>query len=561
MPDGSAAGLALLAVALLLRRRSGAVVAPAPLRRPRRRRPRPHRARRRQRGNPRGTRSGVAWVPDEGGACGGEGAPRDPPRARRRGGAHRSGRRRPTLALPSPITAEATGPDGAAVGFTATASNPTGKALPVTCTPASGSTFPLGTTTVTCSVVDDDASGASGTFTVTVVDTTAPTIAGSPSASVDAAGPDGAVATYALPTASDTVDGAVPVSCAPASGTTFPVGTTVVTCTARDRAGNTATSTGTVAVIDRVPPTLTAPARLSALRRPPPGSPRPTRASRHSSRRRRRPMRSRPRQRHERRSRRPPGRDDDVRFTAADASGNSVSLTSTITVTPLPPAATSPGTPPTLPSAPPLTTPPAGAGAADRIPPGDVTAVRARRVVSGAISITWRAPTDADFAFVRIYRAGASDAAAAPVVVYEGTATSFDDRRLRNGVVYRYVIASVDAAGNRSRGVAFDVRPQALRLWAPLDGARVAVSPLFVWAPVRSASYYNVQVFRGTRKVFSAWPTTNRLRMPASWRFGGRRERLTPGTYRWYVWPGFGARARTRYGAALGTSTFTVVAR
>jgi hypothetical protein len=468
----------------------------------------------------------------------------------------------PTLTLPSPITAEATGPDGAAVGFTATATNPAGKALPVTCAPASGSTFPLGTTTVTCSVVDDDASSASGTFTVTVVDTTAPTIAGSPSASVDAAGPDGAVATYAVPTASDAVDGAVPVSCAPASGTTFPVGTTVVTCTAGDRAGNTATSTGTVAVLDRVPPTLTVPPPLTVAATSAAGiaASDPRVASFLAAATATDAVTAAPSVTNDAPDVLPVGTTT-VRFTAADASGNSVSLTSTITVTPLPPAANSPGTPPTLPPAPSLPTPPAGAGAADRIPPGDVTAVRARRVVSGAVSITWRPPTDADFAFVRIYRASTSDAAAAPVVVYEGTANSFDDRRLRNGVVYRYVIASVDAAGNRSRGVAFDIRPQALRLWAPLDGARVAVRPLFVWAPVRGASYYNVQVFKGTRKVFSAWPTTNRLRMPASWRFGGRRERLTPGTYRWYVWPGFGARARTRYGAALGSSTFTVVAR
>jgi hypothetical protein len=187
--------------------------------------------------------------------------------------------------------------------------------------------------------------------------------------------------------------------------------------------------------------------------------------------------------------------------------------------------------------------------------------VRARRVASGTVSITWRPPSDADFALVRIYRSSATDPAAAPVVAYEGTATRFDDRRLRNGVVYRYVIVSVDSTGNRSRGVAFDVRPQALHLWAPADGARVVSRPLFVWAPVAGASYYNVQVFRGARKVFSAWPTTTRLRMPASWRFGGRRERLTPGTYRWYVWPGFGPRARARYGAALGTSSFTVVAR
>jgi hypothetical protein len=38
----------------------------------------------------------------------------------------------------------------------------------VTCTPASGSTFPLGATTVTCSATDTAGNTGSSTFTVTV---------------------------------------------------------------------------------------------------------------------------------------------------------------------------------------------------------------------------------------------------------------------------------------------------------------------------------------------------------------------------------------------------------
>jgi hypothetical protein len=132
---------------------------------------------------------------------------------------------------------------------------------------------------------------------------------------------------------------------------------------------------------------------------------------------------------------------------------------------------------------------------------------------------------------------------------------------LRNGVQYRYVIVTVDRAGNRSRGVAFAITPRANLLWAPAEGARVVARPLFVWAASSGAAYYNVQVFRGTTKVFSAWPSGTRLRMPASWRFGGKGQRLVPGTYRWFVWPGFGSRAAARYGEVVGTSTFTVVAR
>ena len=46
--------------------------------------------------------------------------------------------------------------------------------LVAACAPASGSTFPLGATTVTCSVTDSAAHTTTDTFTVTVVDTTAP---------------------------------------------------------------------------------------------------------------------------------------------------------------------------------------------------------------------------------------------------------------------------------------------------------------------------------------------------------------------------------------------------
>lgn len=77
----------------------------------------------------------------------------------------------PILHLPGPITAEATSPAGAVVTYTATADG----ADSFSCSPASGSTFPLGTTTVNCAATN--AAGTStGSFTVKVQDTTPPTI-------------------------------------------------------------------------------------------------------------------------------------------------------------------------------------------------------------------------------------------------------------------------------------------------------------------------------------------------------------------------------------------------
>lgn len=51
-------------------------------------------------------------------------------------------------------TARAPDDDGAHIEYTATATDPQDGALPVTCTPPSGSLFPVGTTTVTCSATD-----------------------------------------------------------------------------------------------------------------------------------------------------------------------------------------------------------------------------------------------------------------------------------------------------------------------------------------------------------------------------------------------------------------------
>ncbi len=81
----------------------------------------------------------------------------------------------PVLTLPSDLTVEATSAAGAVVTFAVSASDAEDGTLPVTLSHPSGSTFPLGTTTVTASATDSDGSNATGSFTVTVRDTTAPT--------------------------------------------------------------------------------------------------------------------------------------------------------------------------------------------------------------------------------------------------------------------------------------------------------------------------------------------------------------------------------------------------
>jgi hypothetical protein len=73
------------------------------------------------------------------------------------------------------MTVDATAPSGAIVTFTATATDPVyGNTLPVICTPASGSMFPVGVTTVTCSATNDFGKSDTDTTKITVRDRTVP---------------------------------------------------------------------------------------------------------------------------------------------------------------------------------------------------------------------------------------------------------------------------------------------------------------------------------------------------------------------------------------------------
>ena len=165
---------------------------------------------------------------------------------------------KPALVLPSDLTAEATGADGAAVDFTASATDTVSGSVPVTCDPAAGSTFAVGQTAVDCSATDAAGNLATGSFTVTVQDTTPPTVTVPDPIAVEATGPDGATADFTA-SASDLVDGAVATTCAPASGSTFGLGATTVTCSATDAHGNTGTAQFSVTVQDTTPPAVDAP--------------------------------------------------------------------------------------------------------------------------------------------------------------------------------------------------------------------------------------------------------------------------------------------------------------
>lgn len=142
-------------------------------------------------------------------------------------------------------------------------------------------------------------------------------------------------------------------------------------------------------------------------------------------------------------------------------------------------------------------------------------------------------------------------------VLYRGEGNSFSDHRVRNGVRYRYTLTAFDRAGNATVRT-LSLRPGP-RLLSPAQQAHLSRAPMLSWTPVRRASYYNVQIFKGKRELLSAWPGKAKFKLSPTWSFKGHRYRLRPGTYRWYVWPGFGSRAAARYGSLIGTRTFVVV--
>ena len=137
---------------------------------------------------------------------------------------------------------------------------------------------------------------------------------------------------------------------------------------------------------------------------------------------------------------------------------------------------------------------------------------------------------------------------------------------------HSFEVRAIDAAGNVDATPAVHrwtvTAPAARRtsrttsaLLSPRAGARVTSPPLLRWRRVARASYYNVQLFRGSVKILSAWPAATRLQLKARWRYLGRQRRLSAGVYRWYVWPGYGKASQRRYGRMLGGSTFRVVSR
>jgi hypothetical protein len=156
---------------------------------------------------------------------------------------------KPVVTCPDPITTcNDAGVCTATVSFTATALDNCDGVITPTCSPASGSSFAVGQTTVTCSATDKAGKTGTCSFTVTVNDCEKPVVTCPGPITMTA----GACSTVAKVTftasALDNCDGVLTPTCSPASGTYFTVGQTKVTCSATDKAGNTGSCSFTVTV-------------------------------------------------------------------------------------------------------------------------------------------------------------------------------------------------------------------------------------------------------------------------------------------------------------------------
>lgn len=172
---------------------------------------------------------------------------------------------------------------------------------------------------------------------------------------------------------------------------------------------------------------------------------------------------------------------------------------------------------------------------------------------NGSDLVTWKSSSPADTAIVQRWARGGKT----QPVVFRGAGSSFMDKKVAAGLEYVYAVQTFDQAGNASKRALVAGLAKVVTMRRLPYVPRVADQPILRWARVRGASYYNVQLYRGSKRVFASWPTTNQLGLPAKWKWAGKWRHLTQGRYRWYVWAGLGRRSFARY-QTVGNAQFIV---
>jgi hypothetical protein len=528
----------------------------------------------------------------------------------------------PTVTVTAPVTVEATGPSGAPVSFTVVvedAEDPS--ALSASCNPTSGSTFPLGLTTIECSAIDSGGTIGFGSAVVDVVDTTAPIVTVPGTMTVQPTSANGANVTFTA-SASDLVDTSLIVTCSPASGSLFSIvgSPHLVTCSTTDDAGNPASNSFSISVQDAEAPTVTvsesktveangpsgaivnydaptatdivdgpiAPASIRCTKQSgviyPLGTTLVTCSATDSDNHvgaasftitvedTTPPVITAPTELAVQSTSPVPVTDSRIEEFLESATATDI-VDTDVEVTTNAPATFQLGTTAVVFTATDdsdnvsqksavvtVTTRPVGPPSqTDTVPPGNVKSIKA---ISGNLSvvITWKPPNAKDFDHVEITRSpgkGGQDSS----LVYKGKKRAFSATGLTDGIEYRFVIVTYDKAGNRSAGIAVVALAEQRNLLSPEIGGTITGATRFAWRPVKNATYYNIQFWFKGKKQLSAHPTATHFMLPRTWRYAGAQHRLLPGTWDVYVFPGFGTKSEGRFGKLHVNAEFTVKRR
>jgi fibronectin type 3 domain-containing protein len=167
------------------------------------------------------------------------------------------------------------------------------------------------------------------------------------------------------------------------------------------------------------------------------------------------------------------------------------------------------------------------------------------------VRVTWTNPTDSDFDHVLVVinpkhrPASRNDGTKA----YSGNGHSVTVSA-KPGTAEHFAVFAYDQSGNASPAAYAAVTLPAAGPLSPPTGSVLSGTPHLAWRTVAKATYYNVQVYLGKKRVAIAWPHGTSWAVPAGALKKGQ-------TYTWYVWPGLGAQKAAHYGALIGKATFT----
>ena len=186
---------------------------------------------------------------------------------------------------------------------------------------------------------------------------------------------------------------------------------------------------------------------------------------------------------------------------------------------------------------------------ADAKAPASVKKLSAK--VSGhTITLTWKNPADKDFDHVEITASERKPAATkAAKRVYSGKGTKARTT-LGDGQTRWFRVVAFDRVGNASVAATVRASVAVASPFGPAPNAHVHGKVQLRWPLVKGATYYNVQLYAGTKRIIASWPEGHAASLP--------KAKLEQGTtYTWYVWPGLGAKSQARYGKLIGKNVFT----